>query len=244
MNITLERTIRYRIKKCRAELSEFGFQKSVRVLEVGSGTGEEVLWCITSGSYCTAVEISAENCRIIIEKLRQKNKRTHADIIRAEAEHLPFREGLFDVVFCKSVLHHIGEPLQAIFEMHRVARVQGVVAAIEEPNALNIFWHIARITLQSKRFRKLVFPFFSAYYWEWDPDQHPFEDWATPFYPWQLHHFFKKANFQQIKVRTLWWPFYTERKWFWKAYLMSEKAIEKTWIVPYLLGQLFVVGRK
>jgi ubiquinone/menaquinone biosynthesis C-methylase UbiE len=238
-----ERIRQYRIRKCRSELLRFGLEESTMVLEVGAGGGEDVLWCAAFGGNCVAVEISAENCRTIMEKLGQQNMGTHADVVRASGEYLPFREGVFDVVFCKAVLHHIETPLQALFEMRRVARRLGIVAAIDDPNALNPFWQIAKFTAKSKRFKKLLSPFFSGYYWEWDPVQHPFEDWATPFYPWQLQELFKKAELQQIKVSNLWQPYYITWKWFFKAYLLSEKTLEKT-PIPYVLGQLLVVGRK
>jgi ubiquinone/menaquinone biosynthesis C-methylase UbiE len=243
MSEEFERIRRYRIKKCRAELLRFGLTESTMILEVGAGGGEDVLWCAAFGSKCVAVEISVENCRTILERLGQQNMRIYADVIRASGEYLPFRADLFDVVFGKAVLHHIGKPLQAIFEMRRVTRNLGIVAAIDDPNALNPFWQIAKLTARSKRFKKLLSPFFSGYYWEWDPVQHPFEDWATPFYPWQLEQLFKKAQFNQIKVSNLWQPYYITWKWFFKAYLLSERMLEKT-PIPYLLGQLFVVGRK
>jgi ubiquinone/menaquinone biosynthesis C-methylase UbiE len=238
-----ERIKQYRIKKCRAELSKRVLEKSANTLEVGAGEGDQVSWSVACGIHCTAIEISAENCRTIMEKLRQENVGALADVVRASGEHLPFREGVFDSVFCKAVLHHIGKPLQAIREMRRVARDSGIVAAIDDPNALNPFWHIAKFTTQSKRLKKLFSLFFSGYHWEWDPEQHPFEDWAAPFYPWQLQQLFEKAHLQQIKVDNLWQPYYITWKWFFKAYLLSERTLEKT-PIPYFLGQLFIVGRK
>jgi ubiquinone/menaquinone biosynthesis C-methylase UbiE len=247
MDKEYEKIRQYRIRKCRAELSSMrtrlGFEKSAMVLEIGAGDGEEILWWVASGSNCTAIEIAAETCKAIMEKLKKKNMHPHADIVRASGEYLPFRENVFDLVFAKAVLHHIGKPLQAISEMRRVARILGIVAAIDDPNALNPFWNIAKIITESKLLKKILSPFFSGYYWEWDASQHPFEDWATPFYPWQMQQLFKKANLQQTKVSNLWQPYYIKWKWFFKAYLLSEKTLEKT-PIPYILGQLFVVGRK
>jgi len=42
---------------------------------------------------------------------------------------LPFAEGTFDVVHAHQVLQHLGDPVSALLEMKRVARVGGIVAA-------------------------------------------------------------------------------------------------------------------
>ncbi len=243
MSKEYEKIRKYRIKKCRTELSKCGFEKSINVLEIGSGDGEETKWCVTLGGNCIATEISVENCRAINKKLKQEKLQLHASVVRSAGEYLPFREGIFDIVFGKAVLHHIRQPLKAISEMRRVANDHGVIAAIDDPNALNPFWHLAKFVARSKSFKNILSPFFSGYYWEWDPVEHPFEDWATPFYPWQLQDLFKKADLKQTKVRNIWQPYYIKYKWFFKIYLVSEKMLEKT-PVAYMLGQLFVIGKK
>ncbi|HEY5658042.1 MAG TPA: class I SAM-dependent methyltransferase [Myxococcota bacterium] len=40
----------------------------------------------------------------------------------ANAEHLPFASGSFDLVFCKESLHHLARPVLGLYEMLRVCR--------------------------------------------------------------------------------------------------------------------------
>ena len=229
----------HRRDKYRKELTHAcGFEKSIRVLEVGSGKGQDILWFAKSGAFCTAVEISAKECSIIKEKIRQEKVCATINVVRADGQNLPFQEDVFDVVFCNAVLHHILKPLQVIREMRRIVKDYGIVAAIDESNALNPFWHIAKFIAQSTRLSNCFSPLLSGYYWE-------FKDagWATSFYPWELQYFFRKAGLQHIKVRHLWLPYYSIQGKFFKAYLLLERIIEKT-PIPYILGQLFVVGKK
>jgi ubiquinone/menaquinone biosynthesis C-methylase UbiE len=49
----------------------------------------------------------------------------------ANAESLPFLDESFDVVFCRSSLHHFADPYQAVAEMVRVCRVGGRVVLVD-----------------------------------------------------------------------------------------------------------------
>lgn len=48
-------------------------------------------------------------------------------IVSADAESLPFRENLFDVVFCSHVLEHVHNPKLALSKMKRVLKNDGVL---------------------------------------------------------------------------------------------------------------------
>jgi ubiquinone/menaquinone biosynthesis C-methylase UbiE len=55
----------------------------------------------------------------------------------ANAESLPFLDESFDVVFCRSSLHHFADPQRAVSEMVRVCRTGGRVVLVDlvAPNA-------------------------------------------------------------------------------------------------------------
>jgi ubiquinone/menaquinone biosynthesis C-methylase UbiE len=65
------------------------------------------------------------------------------------AEALPFVDESFDVVFCRSSLHHFGEPRQAVSEMVRVCRGGGRVVLVDlvAPAAemREVFDHVHRL---------------------------------------------------------------------------------------------------
>src|SRR4029079_7025086 len=68
---------------------------------------------------------------------------------RAEAERLPFEDGVFDAALAQLVVHFMSDPAAGIGEMRRVTRRGGVVAACVWDHAggggpLARFWGAAR----------------------------------------------------------------------------------------------------
>jgi len=52
--------------------------------------------------------------------------------VQADGEHLPFADATFDLVYCVATLHHALDLPRMVGEMARVARVGGIVAALNE----------------------------------------------------------------------------------------------------------------
>jgi SAM-dependent methyltransferase len=59
-----------------------------------------------------------------------------ARFVCADALVLPFRDGVFDVILCRDLLHHLEEREPAVAELRRVARPGGSVWVVE-PNGRN-----------------------------------------------------------------------------------------------------------
>ena len=217
---------------------EIGLKKGMQVLEIGSGAGREALWFASSGVNCVALEINSKLCMTIKERLkRAKLWNVNAIGIRADGQNLPFRDATFDAVVCKALLHHVPNPLQSIIEMHRVAKKNGVVAAIDEPNALNPFRHIARFLVLYLHFRA-YFARASEFL-----DEGTKLDMSHRFYRWQLQEYFEQAHFQSVKSECIWLPYVTFSRVFFKIWLLLERLVERTFI-PYAFGQLFIIGGK
>lgn len=53
----------------------------------------------------------------------------------ADAERLPFRDGVFDSTFCVAVLQHVPDVGAAVAEMARVTRAGGRIVAVEPDNS-------------------------------------------------------------------------------------------------------------
>ena len=239
----------YRDYKCRCVAAQkVGLKRGLRFLEVGSGSGRDLLWYSSFGVHCTAVEISSESCVRIKELFRQENLSKVIVVVRGDAENLPFRDDIFDAVLCKAVLHHLHNPIRAVSEMHRVVKRHGKVAAIDEPNALNPFWHITKFIIQFLHIESFLF---SAYRWiKRGHGRGAREDFDICFSPSELGDYFRKANFRNVEIGKLWLPYviYVNphddySKMLFGIWLLLEKAIEKT-PIPYAFGQLFVLGIK
>jgi 2-polyprenyl-3-methyl-5-hydroxy-6-metoxy-1,4-benzoquinol methylase len=50
------------------------------------------------------------------------------EVIRASAESLPFRKGIFDFALCLDVLEHLSKPMEAALEIYRVVKDDCMVA--------------------------------------------------------------------------------------------------------------------
>ncbi len=46
-------------------------------------------------------------------------------LVRGDSQQLPFKDEIFDVILCKSLLHHLSDPLEGIYEMDRVLKTGG-----------------------------------------------------------------------------------------------------------------------
>lgn len=88
------------------------------VLDLGCGTGEFASIAVNE-FIDTGVDISAS-------RLQSAHKSgLYSHLIRADAGRLPFCNQAFSTVLCVSVLEHLAEPDQALFEVNRMLRGGG-----------------------------------------------------------------------------------------------------------------------
>ncbi|MBI2815304.1 MAG: class I SAM-dependent methyltransferase [Acidobacteria bacterium] len=68
------------------------------------------------------------------------------ELLRADAHSLPFRDGVFSVVLCNSVLHHARDPVTLVREMSRVAAPGAALLLrdLRRPTRLLMRWHLWR----------------------------------------------------------------------------------------------------
>jgi SAM-dependent methyltransferase len=112
--------------------AQAGLTAAARILEVGCGTG----------AVLADLAVPAAVHGLDIDPLRLAEARGHASgarLVCGDALHLPYPQGVFDLVFCHYLLLWVGDPLQALLEMKRVTRPGGAVLALAEPD------HTARI---------------------------------------------------------------------------------------------------
>jgi ubiquinone/menaquinone biosynthesis C-methylase UbiE len=100
-----------------------------RTLDVGSGTGRN-LPLYPAGVQVIGVEPSAEAL------VRARRRAPSALLVRASAEALPFRAGVFDTVVCGLVLCTVSDPSRALAELRRVLRPGGQLRALEHVRSL------------------------------------------------------------------------------------------------------------
>jgi len=96
------------------------------LLDVGTGTG------VFAEAFCELVPvvIGLDACAELLAVARGIVSK--ARFLKARAEHIPFADHSFDVVFLGHVLHELDHPLRVLKEVRRVVR--GRVVVLEWPH--------------------------------------------------------------------------------------------------------------
>jgi ubiquinone/menaquinone biosynthesis C-methylase UbiE len=114
---------RYSAEPFIHEFASFARWRGASVLEIGTGIGSDFLNFIRSGARGVGIDITPAAIQLVRERLGAE--RLTADTLVADAEHLPFANDSFDLVYSWGVLHHTPETDRAIREVHRVLRIGG-----------------------------------------------------------------------------------------------------------------------
>ena len=102
-----------------------------RLLEIGCGEGANLHHLREAGAIRFGIDYSHERTAFA-------HSATAAHTVTADATHLPFVDGAFDVVLIRDVLHHIGDVDGVLAEARRVLRRGGRLTLLE-PNRASPF---------------------------------------------------------------------------------------------------------
>ncbi|HTP09543.1 MAG TPA: class I SAM-dependent methyltransferase [Anaerolineae bacterium] len=95
------------------------------VLDIGTGTGVFAEAFVAQGLAVTGIDVNGE----LLDVARQTVPTAHFK--QAPVEQIPFADHSFDLAFLGHVLHEADDPIGALKEAHRVARLR--VAILEWP---------------------------------------------------------------------------------------------------------------
>ena len=93
------------------------------VLEIGVGMGADHTWSGLSTIRVVGIDLTPKAIELTEERLRLFGFRPKVRV--ADAEHLPFEDATFDIVYSWGVLHHTPDTPRAIREVRRVLRPGG-----------------------------------------------------------------------------------------------------------------------
>jgi SAM-dependent methyltransferase len=104
------------------EVAEFRQHRGEKVLEIGCGTGADLLQFARHGAIATGVDLTARHVELARKRLDGR-----AAIHQADMRALPLMDESFDYIYSHGVLHHCEEPEKAVREMFRVLRPGGKI---------------------------------------------------------------------------------------------------------------------
>ena len=116
----LEEDQRYSLYPWLYEVAEFRHHEGERVLEVGCGTGSDLLQFAKHGALAFGIDVTPQHVKLARQRLNGAGQVTFGD-----ATSIPFAANTFDYVYSHGVLHHIDQPQRVVQEILRVLRPGG-----------------------------------------------------------------------------------------------------------------------
>lgn len=117
------------LKLSKQLLEKEDLQPEMTVLDLGCGTGQTAAYIARKYKcHVTALDVDPT----MLEKCRQRmdEEALSVEIVRGDAENLPFKDRTFDLVLAESVIAFV-DMEKAISECRRVLRDEGCLLAIE-----------------------------------------------------------------------------------------------------------------
>ncbi len=130
------RRLRYALQDYMLETIPFGSYRGKRVLEIGSGAGIDSAEFGRNGADIVSLDFTETGVTSTKETLAEAGVRS-SNVIRATAQNLPFRDGVFNCVYSFGVLHHIPEVGQVVSEISKkLAKGGDLIVMLYNRNSL------------------------------------------------------------------------------------------------------------
>jgi SAM-dependent methyltransferase len=104
-------------------LVDFDGWRGRQVLEVGCGAGVDLARFARGGADVTGVDVAASAIALARANFDQQQLRGRLEV--ADAEHLPFADATFDLVYAHGVVQYTANPQALVDECYRVLRPGG-----------------------------------------------------------------------------------------------------------------------
>jgi ubiquinone/menaquinone biosynthesis C-methylase UbiE len=94
------------------------------ILDVGCGTG--LLFSHVAAEAQTVVGVDVSG-RLLLQAKERARKFPDVNVVQADADHMPFKNDYFSMVFAFTVLQNMPKPLETLKELGRVAKLNALV---------------------------------------------------------------------------------------------------------------------
>jgi demethylmenaquinone methyltransferase/2-methoxy-6-polyprenyl-1,4-benzoquinol methylase len=132
----------------RALVAALALAPTDRVLDVATGTGL-VAAALIERHGCSVVGVDQSEEMLARARARQRTDRSFAarcELLRGEAERLPFADGSFDALTFTYLLRYVDDPAAVLREMARVVKPGGRIGMVEfgvpSRPVLRRLWHL------------------------------------------------------------------------------------------------------
>lgn len=114
------------------------------VMEVGAATARDSVMLSEAGAEVVALDYSHEALKLAREAAGRSG--SSLMLVCGDAFALPFKDGVFDLVFHQGVLEHFHEPLPLLEENARVTRPGGTVL-VDVPQTFHIYTVMKKVLI-------------------------------------------------------------------------------------------------
>lgn len=111
-------------------MAALGDVRGLHVLDYGCGSGGTTVQLLARGARVTGFDISATRLQEARRRAANEPGGASTGLLQCAAERLPFRDGTFDAVLGKQILHHLDLKI-AVPEIARVLRPGGRAVFLE-----------------------------------------------------------------------------------------------------------------
>jgi len=129
-----------------------------RVLEIGLGQGADSMQIIKRGAIYYGIDLTEESIKRLKERFRLFEQ-PYKEVVKANAQHIPYEDNFFDIVYSHGVIHHSPEIEKIVSEIYRVLKPGGkVVVMLYHRNSFNYYVSISLLR-RAGLMALLLFPF-------------------------------------------------------------------------------------
>jgi demethylmenaquinone methyltransferase/2-methoxy-6-polyprenyl-1,4-benzoquinol methylase len=124
--------------KYRAALEGLNLQRDSWVLDVGCGSGLFFSHIMGAVQGVVGVDVSR---KLLLQAHQRAKPCGNVSVVLADADHLPFKEDVFDFVFAFTVLQNMPKPVETLKQLRAVAAgdARFVVTGLKAALSLEVF---------------------------------------------------------------------------------------------------------
>lgn len=126
------------------EVLRDGDVRGRRVLEVGAGSGRDILALARDGATAFVLDYSPASLALVRRQALEQGITAH--LVRADALAMPFRDGTFDVLFHQGLLEHFRDPRPLLAENARILARGGRVI-VDVPQTVHPYTLMKRVMI-------------------------------------------------------------------------------------------------